>query len=207
MKPELISYLAITLLIASFFIYKYRVDERIVRIQADSADGLAFQRSMEIEQRFFGKSFPNLSLTVDGTTINLHDTLLQSINLTIVTTLEDCDLCRDVELERWGLFNRDFNKINASVILIDKKLSDPKKRREFVALAKSLSGLPVFFLDNQEQLEDLNLLPEDTPMMFFLSPDGRVIFSYKGHSSSQARSEHIEYLFKQIMVALEECGH
>ena len=160
------------------------------------------EETISIESRVSDIKFQAYPLLDEfGNQVDFYSVLKQKKkNVVVLSAMEDCNACRDLELERWSNYATMHPEANTFLIILDKTDSKMKMSENF-GLGRALStGMTIFFDYEGSILNDLSLAPKETPIVFLVNQRGETLLVYKGDYKTQYRSDRFLEIFDKYEV-------
>ena len=192
-KQDFFFFIIILVIIAIFYVEVQSMKRQKLGLSKVNETAVALAQSLATENRFSSGDLSGLIIQdVRENQTPLSKIISPGVNILIVTSLHDCDECRDLELQRWGLFAKSGNGLPTHLVLLD----EPSRSNE--RMAKSLSGLDCHFEVDNFFANNFNLAHVETPIILFVDNALQVVACYKGHYSTQERSANIHSLVEAL---------
>lgn len=118
-----------------------------------------------------------------------------------ITGLDDCNLCRDEELNRYNdLYSS--NDLNL-IMVVTSHHSQALSRKDF-ARAKGNATFPAYYDVGGNLLQDLNIRQEETPVYLILDKDKTIIAAYRPSTELPHRNAWFQRLTQTLTRKTDE---
>jgi len=143
-----------------------------------------------LEEEIAGKDFDNyIVLNQKGAESSLYDAIDSSKDPVIlfVTSLSNCNLCRDKELDRWNKAYSSNQAMKLRLIVCEPVGNLAGDKRKLVARANGMAEFPFFLETSGNFIQDLYLTPEQTPLILVVQ-NHTVIAAHRPTTELEERS-------------------